>query len=328
MVVAFLPVLRKVSLGLAWGYFFSLLLLRALWEMLGESHWILVITRFAPAPAYFGVLLLIFLFDFALRRSKSLAPAALSFLFITTVVGSPVFPLSTETAAPELTAVSYNVRAGLAGGENIGNYLDRQKADVICLQEARAPLADPKKDPVPILTRKLKGYHRARGGSRGELVTYSKFPILSVEERTLDEKSRLLDVSVETPKGRLRILNVHVIVGSPGGLSGSGLEHSARARHTQARAMTELIKEGNLPTLLLGDFNTPPGSEAYRILSQELQDAFAQAGFGFGWTFPTRLPGWRIDFIWSRGLRAASCTTGPRELSDHRPVIARLIWGD
>ena len=328
MVVAFLPVLRKVSVGLAWGYFFSLLLLRVLWEMIGESHWLLVLTRFAPAPAYFGVLFLIFLFDFVLRRSKSLAPAALSFIFITAVVGSPVLSLGAETAAPELTAVSYNVRAGLAGGEKIGNYLDRQKADIICLQEARAPLAAPKKDPVPILTRQLKGYRRARGGSRGELVTYSKFPILSVEERTLDEKSRLLDVLVETPKGRLRILNVHVIVGSPGGLSGSGLERSAQARHTQAKAMTELAKKGELPTLLLGDFNTPPGSEAYQILSNEFEDCFAEAGFGFGWTFPTRLPAWRIDFIWSRGLRAASCTTGPRELSDHKPVIAKLIWGD
>ena len=147
-------------------------------------------------------------------------------------------------------------------------------------------------------------------------------------ERHLDEKSRLLDVIVETPKGRLRILNVHVIVGSPGGLSGSGLEQSAQARHTQARAMTALVKKSEMPTLLLGDFNTPPGSQAYQTLAGEFEDSFAEAGFGFGWTFPTRLPGWRIDFIWSRGLRAANCTTGPRELSDHRPVVAKLVWGD
>lgn len=320
------PTLKKLSAILTWGFFFCLLLLRVLWALLGEKLGILVLARFAPAAAYLAVLLAIFVVDASLRRGKSLLPGGLSFLFILVILMPPSLGLQADTGAPEFKVVSFNIRAGLAGEKKIGSYLRQLEADVYCLQEARASLANPDHDPVPELKKELPGYSMVRGGTRGELVTFSRFPVLSQKIRKLDSRSRMTDTIVETDRGELRILNVHFIVGSPGGLSLSGLEASARQRHDQARAIAKVVRESKTPTILLGDFNTPPGSTAYQILADQFQDSFAKAGFGMGWTFPTRLPVWRIDFIWVRKLLVHTTHTGPRGLSDHRPVIARLSY--
>lgn len=78
-----------------------------------------------------------------------------------------------------------------------------------------------------------------------------------------------------------------------------------------------------MPTLLLGDFNTPPNSTGHSLLSRSLRDSFGAVGAGFGYTYRADVPVWRIDYIWSSSElfpRASWVEASP--LSGHRPVIA------
>ncbi|MEY3144211.1 MAG: hypothetical protein RLY21_2704 [Planctomycetota bacterium] len=49
------------------------------------------------------------------------------------------------------------------------------------------------------------------------------------------------------------------------------------------------------PDLLIGDFNTPGGSNSLRAFGTGYVDAFAHAGAGWGGTYPAKYPFWRID---------------------------------
>ena len=53
--------------------------------------------------------------------------------------------------------------------------------------------------------------------------------------------------------------------------------------------------DASSPDLLIGDFNTPGGSDSLRAFGTGYVDAFASAGSGWGGTYPARYPFWRID---------------------------------
>ncbi len=90
------------------------------------------------------------------------------------------------------------------------------------------------------------------------------------------------------------------------------------------------------PTVILGDFNTVDQSAKYHQLRQAgLIDAFREAGWGFGPTFPARAGGWRslpnlpllrIDYIWvTDDISVSRAWVGDRTGSDHLPVQAELF---
>jgi endonuclease/exonuclease/phosphatase (EEP) superfamily protein YafD len=89
------------------------------------------------------------------------------------------------------------------------------------------------------------------------------------------------------------------------------------------------------PVLVLCDCNMTDQSDDYRKLNQRLDDAYREAGWGIGFTFPDR-PGpyglpfplaLRLDYVWHSPHFAAydALVTSDSGTSDHRPVIARLI---
>ena len=55
-----------------------------------------------------------------------------------------------------------------------------------------------------------------------------------------------------------------------------------------------------------------------------LKDSFAEAGFGFGYTFPAKRPWMRIDRAFGRGVRFTGSRVGPLGASDHRPIFVDL----
>ena len=98
-----------------------------------------------------------------------------------------------------------------------------------------------------------------------------------------------------------------------------------RTRAEQARAIRRLIDAETRPFLLVGDFNSTPGSWVYAHLSEGLQDAFGRAGTGWGATFPARLPLARIDFVLaSAEWEVRRAHVSKTVVSDHIPVVAEL----
>jgi endonuclease/exonuclease/phosphatase (EEP) superfamily protein YafD len=112
------------------------------------------------------------------------------------------------------------------------------------------------------------------------------------------------------------------------------LQASWEGRVELAREFAALIDREQQPCIVAGDFNMPHSGYVYRVFSGHLQDAFGQAGRGFGYTLPgtTRNPlslfgPWlRLDYIFcSSDFQIASARTEPTRKSQHRAVSAALV---
>jgi len=114
-------------------------------------------------------------------------------------------------------------------------------------------------------------------------------------------------------------------------------------RTLQAQALLDFADEAG-PLITAGDANSSPLTPAYRLLNRRLKDAWQQAGFGLGHTFPgSAIPGsmrpslagvpvpqWlaRIDYIFhSQHFKTVQARTAAFDgVSDHRGVVAVLMW--
>ena len=98
-------------------------------------------------------------------------------------------------------------------------------------------------------------------------------------------------------------------------------------RAWQAEQIRDDIEQETLPVLIGGDFNATAHNWAFRHITRGFQDTWSKAGRGWGGTFHTRFPAFRIDFVMAgpewEVISSVSPVTG-RLVSDHRPVIARL----
>lgn len=68
----------------------------------------------------------------------------------------------------------------------------------------------------------------------------------------------------------------------------------------RANQVTDIRMQFNtleIPYFVIGDFNDPPVSYSYQILSKNLKDAFVENGAGLGKTYIGAMPNFRIDYI-------------------------------
>lgn len=98
--------------------------------------------------------------------------------------------------------------------------------------------------------------------------------------------------------------------------------------------LAEAVQGAESPLLVLGDLNTSELQPNYQRLRVHLQDAFAQTGWGLGYTFPSNkrfdtsliFPFIRIDYVFhDRAWIARAAWTGAIHGSDHRYVVADLL---
>ncbi|WP_155901534.1 endonuclease/exonuclease/phosphatase family protein [Mariprofundus ferrooxydans] len=125
------------------------------------------------------------------------------------------------------------------------------------------------------------------------------------------------------PEGNVRVWNVH-------------LQKSFRNTDIQYKGvdlLSDAVAKATGPVLVAGDFNATTINYPCIVMSQYLDDAFEQAGFGFGFTFPSPArrmglitPFMRIDHIYYsthfvvQNVYVADDAGG----SDHYPVVALL----
>jgi endonuclease/exonuclease/phosphatase (EEP) superfamily protein YafD len=117
---------------------------------------------------------------------------------------------------------------------------------------------------------------------------------------------------------------------------------TVRERERQAHTLADFAAAHAEPLIALGDFNATDQSVAYTTMTRVLTDSWREAGWGPGHTFPGAdspgssrhrvagilVPKWliRIDYVFhSPHWQALGAWIGPwNEVSDHRPVLARL----
>ncbi|UOY89307.1 endonuclease/exonuclease/phosphatase family protein [Bacillus glycinifermentans] len=79
------------------------------------------------------------------------------------------------------------------------------------------------------------------------------------------------------------------------------------------------------PAIVLGDWNMKPRSRGWKRVTGVLRDAWEAAGDGAGFTYPSRRPKKRLDYIFvspSLYVTAAEVVTKSPEASDHLPLTA------
>ena len=138
--------------------------------------------------------------------------------------------------------------------------------------------------------------------------------------------------TIQTPSGPVNITNLHLETPRKGleGLLDGGFRLARLHGNTELRTIESSlarrwVNAGTLPTLVIGDFNTPVESRIFQDSWGDLTDAFSRVGFGFGMT---KNNGWirvRIDHVLAGpGWYVDHVAVGPDQGSDHLPLIVDL----
>lgn len=103
------------------------------------------------------------------------------------------------------------------------------------------------------------------------------------------------------------------------------LKKAFEKRQEQVEKIVESVRSSKHPVVLCGDFNDPPVSYTYNVLSEYLKDSFTEAGSGIGNTYNGAFPSFRIDYVMhSEEFRTLDYRTVHENLSDHFPVVVGL----
>jgi endonuclease/exonuclease/phosphatase (EEP) superfamily protein YafD len=203
----------------------------------------------------------------------------------------------------------------------------RERPDVVALQEFGAD--------NPLMALAEQGWHVWRG--RGVCVM-SRFPIRDAE--AFPDRNGWRDFAgrceLDTPGGTVHLFNVHLETPrheieaflDDGLAAESGMRAGLAERWEQSAVVSRAAADtGDGATVVAGDFNLVPHSAILRSHWRGYADAFPAAGLGFGFTKLTRWWGVRIDRVLTGpAMRPVACRVGPDVGSDHRPVIADLVW--
>ncbi|HVX25007.1 MAG TPA: endonuclease/exonuclease/phosphatase family protein [Parafilimonas sp.] len=99
------------------------------------------------------------------------------------------------------------------------------------------------------------------------------------------------------------------------------------AHEREVKIIRDSISKSPYPVIYCGDINSTPCSYTYRMLKNNLQDAFLTKGFGIGATFYKILPTLRIDVcLVDPKFKIDQCTVVKRKLSDHYPIVTDIRW--
>ncbi len=344
---------RRAAPFLAALAVFNLLLVLALLLFLrhvGEANHGLALLLFAPPLAWLlpGLLLLPLTLIWSWRSLPLLAVSAM--VILGPLMGwrpDPGAPSAESYAAPSLTLMTWN--RGQNGGQTPLDFKRRQQPDLLVLQEATLR--------ERALSRSSDYGDYKVFQSAGEHTLLSKFPILEsslLPAGTTPRAARAARFVVDWNGRRIAVYSVHlrtprdVLLGQwKGGLfyglfGFQGTPWAERSAQYQvfwdgqlddARMILDAVRQDPLPALVAGDFNSPHTGHVHLLLTRELGDAHAQAGAGFGFTFPGKTrnplsaggPWLRIDYIFfTRHWSAMTCTTEAERASQHRAVAARL----
>lgn len=345
--------IRRGFLAITLAYALALVGLVAGLYWIGEQHMTLGFLLYVPRQAF--LLPLPFLVLMTLPIHWKLVPVQ--------VVGGAAFILfgmgwqsrsshewkgSAEDGV--YTVMTYN--RGQHANQSLQPFKNLTQPDFIVFQEA--PLRAQRYG-------KAEGYEEFTAHvSEGEFTLLSRFPILSatpVKAKTMN-RERLLAVRYEVDLGERKAAIYAVHFASPRstlgsyarggflygviGLPGTPFNEKRKKsqlwwdnRIDQARQLLEVIQSDSLPVILAGDFNAPSGGYIHRLFTAVLRDAHAEAGSGFGFTFPgaTRNPlsaggPWmRIDYLFcGREWVPVACVTEEERPSQHRAVAAKFRW--
>jgi vancomycin resistance protein VanJ len=253
------------------------------------------------------------------------------------VVAGPLMglslPLGRLWAAPAkgltLRIMTFNRGTAPIDADGLIRLVERERIQLICFQEIERPL-DPK----------LEAYFGRGWHLDSRRAIASRLPIVrELDSGTLPSREgtfwgvRLHRVRLRADSGAEFLLaDAHMPTMTYGfralaaGRAAEFDRHVAWRWEQVAWLLARLEESGDVPVLLGGDFNMPSDSPMMRALGRSgrsFRFGFEDAGWGYGYTRPSRLPWVRIDHLLAGPEWAFTrCWVGPDLGSDHLPLIA------
>ncbi len=264
---------------------------------------------------------------------------AFAFLFLTLLMLNPIkrwvnFSSKSKEEA-NLKLLSFNVKGGVMGVDQVMEYLKSQDADVVLLQESN--LGDQK-----IL--KQSGYHHYQISPIVEM--YTKHKVVGNKQliaSSLDVNSYSDYHDIKINDQTYRFINVYLqpfqFEKSMVKLNGNSEQDEQKVKNILRRLIptfkdhqdqVKLIRKGiddsPYPIFLMGDFNAVPSSYEYYNLGNGLKDVFTEVGNGSATSFHDYKFPLRIDYVFtSKEIEPISYTIDRDvKLSDHFPVITEF----
>lgn len=326
------PARGRFLLAVSWGYAALVIATLILIRWVGDGWWGVTVLLFLPRWLFLAPVAALAVASGLWRCPWHWALHAA----IGLVVAGPLMGLSLPIsqlwkhppAGDRLRLVSYNLSQYPVRAADFRAWLAREKVDVVCLQEGSRSA-----ESTQVLLG--EGWHVSREGMIG-----SRWPIVSEmphHEETVggDDRwtGRLERVWVRSPSGvEFLVASAHMPTMRHGLLRFMSGDVSGVRLHTDwwgkevSRLLSALAEAQGLPMLVAGDFNMPADDSTMASLRSNFQFAFEEAGWGYGYTRPTRYPWVRIDHILAGPeWEITACRVGPDFGSDHLPVIAEAV---
>ena len=237
------------------------------------------------------------------------------------------------TAAHTFRVMTYNIRhgEGLDGKVDllrVAELIKREGADLVALQEVDKGVERTARRDFPDELAALTGltcvfsnnYH-FQGGEYGNAVL-TRFPVkrwtnTHFKKVNETEQRGILQLLLDVRGREIVFMATHI-------------DHRAddAARWSNVGEIEGLLRQyRGRPIIICGDFNSTPDSRVCRRLSETMDDTWALAGQGDGFTIPAEKPRKRIDYIWiskDKSLESLKVWVPPSDASDHLPLISEF----
>jgi endonuclease/exonuclease/phosphatase (EEP) superfamily protein YafD len=320
-----------------WLYLNAVLVVWLLLKIPDPRFW--PATLFLYGPRWGAAAPLLVLLPGAIAFRRGILPLSVSLIVLTGPLLGFCIPYAAATATATLPgAKAANPGQGLrvltcnTEGEALdpvalGSLIVEVHPDVVVLQEWAA------RGTATVFWQ--AGWHvRAQGG----LCLASRYPIRRAvisDSHELGGRGVLACYDLEVANRSITLFNVHLATLREGAEAFIGnpwyglpiLQECLAVQWHQSEVARRWVDRIGRPVILAGDFNLPAESAIYQFFWSGFTDAFSSSGLGFGPTKFTRWYGARIDHVLAGdGWQARRCWVGPDVGSDHRPVIADLVW--
>ncbi len=255
---------------------------------------------------------------------------------------SSLYKLGGKSSESEdaLTLLSYNVRSFNRYGwiasksipKDISEFVKEEGVDIFCAQEYHTkPGLDFSQYPY-----KFEDFNNDNGELA--LVIFSKYPIINKGSFGFKKTANNIIFSdIVVKKDTIRVYNAHLQSHKIGAITNGladedsqkllkRIQVSFEKQQGQAEMLIKHMHTSPYKNVVMGDFNNTAYSYVYnKIKSEGLQDAFKEAGSGFGKTFEFDLFPLRIDFILvPEDFEVLAFKNFDLELSDHYPIFSRV----
>jgi len=256
----------------------------------------------------------------------------------------PTFRVATAAPAAELATAPLRVMTWNSYYRNrspmaLVAALDELAPDIVAIQELGYGLQETLADE---LNERFPYQERFPASGPSGMAFLSRYPIAQSSAPDFgDSACNCQEITIDFHGHDVTVLNTHPwpphVHFHRGNIWGSLADFTTANQDETFDALLTRIDNRSGPLLVVGDLNTTERQYNYQRVTAKLTDAFAEAGWGMGYTFPTTkrvygipvFPILRLDYIFhNEEWQTKRIWRGTIEGSDHQYLVADLLLND